>query len=91
MNCRRSGEIGLKTPPMASEWIEVRDINVIKSTPLIGTAEAARIIGTTPRTVARMVDAGQLKGAKIGGRWRIDLDDLIRRIDDGVADAGERG
>ena len=42
------------------------------------TGQAAEIVGTSPRTIARLIDCGKLKGARVGGGHRyVMLSDLM--------------
>lgn len=45
---------------------------------LITTGEAAALLGVSPRTVARMVDRGELRGYRIGAHRRVDRSSLPR-------------
>ena len=51
------------------------------------TGQAAEIVGTSPRTIARLIDCGKLKGARVGGGHRYvmlsDLVDFDRRSREG--------
>lgn len=49
--------------------------------PTVTTAEAARLLNTTPRTVIALVKLGQLDGWKLGGRWHIRRSSLLGLID----------
>jgi len=39
---------------------------------MIGTAEAARLLGISPRRVAAMIQSGLLDAKKVGKTWIID-------------------
>lgn len=42
------------------------------------TGQAARIVGASPRTIARLIDSGRLKGVRTGGGHRyVMLSDLL--------------
>ena len=42
------------------------------------TGQAAEIVGASPRTIARLIDCGKLKGARVGGGHRyVMLSDLM--------------
>lgn len=42
------------------------------------TGQAAEIVGTSPSTIARLIDSGKLKGARVGGGHRyVMLSDLM--------------
>jgi excisionase family DNA binding protein len=42
----------------------------------LGTAEAARHLGLTPRTLYRLIDEGQIPAYKFGRVIRLKLDDI---------------
>ena len=42
------------------------------------TGQAAEIVGASPRTIARLIDSGKLKGSRVGGgRHYVMLSDLM--------------
>jgi excisionase family DNA binding protein len=42
------------------------------------TGQAAQIVGSSPRTIARLIDSGRLKGSRVGGGHRyVMLSDLL--------------
>lgn len=43
---------------------------------LVSLAECARALGVSERTVRRLVTAGRVPAYKVGGQWRIDLDEV---------------
>ena len=45
---------------------------------LIGTAEAARLLGTSERTVRNMIRDGRLWSTRVGKLWRLDADEVHR-------------
>ncbi len=49
---------------------------------LISTGEAAKRLGVSPRTVARMIDRGDLPGYRIGRHRRVPADSLSRSVPD---------
>lgn len=50
-------------------------------TPWLGTAEAARHLGITPRTLYRLIDEGQLPAYKFGRVIRLKSDDVTTFIE----------
>jgi excisionase family DNA binding protein len=44
----------------------------------IGTAEAAKRLGVHPSRVRQMLQAGDLRGRRVGGRWLVSSSDLAR-------------
>jgi excisionase family DNA binding protein len=53
------------------------------STPIqwLSTAEAAKYLGITPRTLYRFIDEGQIDGYRFGRVIRLKQDDVDRFID----------
>lgn len=53
------------------------------STPIqwLSTAEAAKYLGITPRTLYRFIDEGQIAGYRFGRVIRLKQDDVDRFID----------
>ncbi len=47
----------------------------------LGTQEAARLLGVTPRTLYRFIDEGQLPGYKFGRVIRLKESDVLAFID----------
>lgn len=48
-----------------------------EETPLmVSLDEAAAVLGCHPRTISRMCERGELKGARAGNRWRINREAL---------------
>jgi excisionase family DNA binding protein len=45
---------------------------------MVTTGRAAEMLGVSPRTVARMIDRGQLEGYRIGGQRRVPVTALPR-------------
>jgi excisionase family DNA binding protein len=45
-------------------------------TPLLGVAEAAKLLGVSEKTVRRLIDSGSLIAHRIGHSVRISEDDL---------------
>jgi excisionase family DNA binding protein len=43
---------------------------------LVSLAEAARALGVSERTVRRLVTAGRVPAYKVGGQWRVDVDEV---------------
>jgi excisionase family DNA binding protein len=44
---------------------------------LVTTAEAARLLGVTPSSIRRAVEAGRLRGQKMGNTWLIEESSLF--------------
>jgi excisionase family DNA binding protein len=47
----------------------------------IGTREAAKMLGVTPRTVVRLVERNEIPGFKVGDVWRFYREDIQHYID----------
>lgn len=59
--------------------------------PLVLTAkQAAAVLQLQPRTVANMLDRGDLHGVKIGKEWRVSRAELMRFVLGGAASATQR-
>jgi excisionase family DNA binding protein len=43
---------------------------------LMSLAECARALGVSERTVRRLVTARRVPAYKVGGQWRVDLDEV---------------
>jgi len=43
---------------------------------LLSIAECARALGVSERTVRRLVTAGRVPAYRVGGQWRLDLDEV---------------
>jgi excisionase family DNA binding protein len=43
---------------------------------MVSLAEAARALGVSERTVRRLIAKRQLPAYKVGGQWRVDLDEV---------------
>jgi excisionase family DNA binding protein len=43
---------------------------------LVSLAEAARALGVSERTVRRLIAKRQLPAYKVGGQWRVDLEEV---------------
>lgn len=54
------------------------------------TGEAAEVLQVTVRTIYNYIDAGELKAAKIGGKYRITLQELERFINEGTSEKYRR-
>lgn len=51
---------------------------------LIGSAEAARRLGVSSKTVRRMCERGELDYVEVGGRYRVPRAELNRAVGKGV-------
>lgn len=49
---------------------------------MLSTGEAAKRLGVSPRTVARMIDRGDLPGYRIGGHRRVVIDNARPSVPD---------
>lgn len=47
---------------------------------LLNTEQAARILNVHRRTVARMCQSGKIRCVRIGSRWRVNRDALLRLV-----------
>jgi excisionase family DNA binding protein len=43
---------------------------------LVSLAECAKALGVSERTVRRLVTARRVPAYKVGGQWRVDLDEV---------------
>jgi excisionase family DNA binding protein len=43
---------------------------------LVSVAECARALGVSERTVRRLVTARRVPAYKVGGQWRVDVDEV---------------
>ncbi len=68
-NAQTTGRHELRAvdPARKQRWVTVRDV--------------AEMLSTTPRTVYRMIDSGELPGAKFGRSIRVPLDRLERWLE----------
>jgi excisionase family DNA binding protein len=57
---------------------------------LVSLAEAARALGVSERTVRRLVAKRQLPAYKVGGQWRVDLDEVREALRSAVSNPLER-
>lgn len=48
------------------------------STSFVTAAEVAKAVGLTPRTIRRLMEAGELPGRKFGSEWRMHRADFDR-------------
>ena len=63
----------------ASQWSDL---------PLVLTSDqAAAMLQVKRRTIANMLDRGDLRGVKIGKEWRVSRAELMRFVDGGAAKA----
>jgi excisionase family DNA binding protein len=61
-------------PRYSAEWLRALRRGTV--TP----AEAGRVLGTTPRNIIRLVDAGELEGFRLGRRYRVTVAALLELI-----------
>lgn len=47
----------------------------------IGTEEAAKMLGVTPRTVARLAEHGEIPGFRVGRLWKFRPSDIQEYIE----------
>jgi excisionase family DNA binding protein len=55
-------------------------ITLPKGRQFVTTAEIARALGCTEKSVRELMAKGQLAGRRIGGRWRMHKKDFLRLI-----------
>ena len=60
-----------------SHSVSYTDMEIASLPPIIGIEQAARVLGCSGRTVARMCEGGKLKHCKAGNRYRINRDALF--------------
>ena len=59
----------------------VTDMSEVRSYPVLMTTEqAARLTGTSDKYIRDCLARGQIKGAKIGGRWFINRDEFLSQL-----------
>jgi len=58
---------------------------------LVSLAEAARALGVSERTVRRLVTQRRLPAYKVGGQWRVDLDEVRACLRSAVIPPSEGG
>jgi excisionase family DNA binding protein len=58
---------------------------------LVSLAECARALGVSERTVRRLVTAGRVPAYKVGGQWRVDLDEVREALRSAVIPPSESG
>lgn len=46
--------------------------------PMLTTTGAQEVTGASYRTIQRMLERGELKGARFGNRWHVSTDSLLR-------------
>lgn len=54
----------------------------VATDPLLRTAEVARALSVSPRTVVRLVASGQMPGVRIGGQIRVSRTELAKYLED---------
>lgn len=47
----------------------------------LSVADVAETLGSTPAAVVALLEAGELRGLRVGGAWRVALDELQGWID----------
>jgi excisionase family DNA binding protein len=58
---------------------------------LVSLAEAARALGVSERTVRRLIAKRQLPAYKVGGQWRVDLDEVREALRSAVIPSQHSG
>jgi excisionase family DNA binding protein len=58
---------------------------------LVSLAECARALGVSERTVRRLVTARRVPAYKVGGQWRVDLDEVREALRSAVIPPSEGG
>ena len=51
----------------------------------LSSVEAGDLLGVSHQTVKDWVQAGRLRGYKLGGRWKFKLSDVLRYIEQAAA------
>jgi len=64
----------MRPPRYTAEWLAGLDRATVT------TREAARVLGSTPRSVIARVQAGDLDGFRLGGRYYIVRASLLRMV-----------
>jgi excisionase family DNA binding protein len=57
---------------------------------LVSLAECARALGVSERTVRRLISQRRLPAYKVGGQWRVDLDEVREALRSAVIPPLER-
>lgn len=52
---------------------------------VLTTDQAAAVLQLKRRTIANMLDRGDLHGVKVGKEWRVSRAELVRFVEDGAA------
>jgi excisionase family DNA binding protein len=58
---------------------------------LVSLADCARALGVSERTVRRLIVKRQLPAYKVGGQWRVDLDEVREALRSAVIPPSESG
>ena len=58
---------------------------------LMSLAECAKALGVSERTVRRLIAKRQLPAYKVGGQWRVDLDEVREALRSAVIQPSEHG
>jgi excisionase family DNA binding protein len=58
---------------------------------LVSLAECARALGVSERTVRRLITQRRLPAYKVGGQWRVDLDEVREALRSAVIPPSEHG
>jgi len=66
----------------------VADEKVKEQALLLRVRETARLINASPNTVYSMLNAGELRGVKIGKSWRVPRKAIEQLIDDALDSNG---
>ena len=58
---------------------------------LVSLAECARALGVSERTVRRLVLARRVPAYRVGGQWRVDLDEVREALRSAVIPPSDSG
>jgi excisionase family DNA binding protein len=57
---------------------------------LLSIAECARALGVSERTIRRLISQRRLPAFRVGGQWRLDLDEVREALRSAVSNPLER-
>ncbi|KAA6430556.1 helix-turn-helix domain-containing protein [Agrococcus sediminis] len=53
----------------------------IEARRFLAVADVAEVLGTTPAAVVELLEAGELRGVRVGGAWRVADDEVQSWVD----------
>lgn len=53
----------------------------IEARRFLAIADVAEVLGTTPAAVVELLEAGELRGVRVGGAWRVADDEVQSWVD----------